>query len=100
MEVGLFFASDIDLQGAGLCKCFTMLIQPGYLHFLASHTGIDLSNKPTEGGHILMERGSLNSRASIDWPSLLSPNGVPDTHFNEGTNAVLPPSHTTTNSFG
>ncbi len=69
--------------GSGLRKCENTLIQLGHVPFAASHTGIDLSNMPTEGGRISMQIGGLHSRSSIDWPSLSQfRNRVPDTHFN------------------
>ena len=53
-------------MGSGLRKCFNILIQLGHAPFATLHTGIDLSNMPTEGGRNPMKIGGLNSR-SLTW---------------------------------
>ncbi len=52
--------------GAGLCKGFNLLIRLGLVPFAPLQTGINLSNRPTEGGRISMKIGGLYSKSFID----------------------------------
>ena len=67
------------IMGLGLHKCFNVLIQLGHAFFATSHSGINLSNIPTEGRRNLMKIGGLNSRSVIDLPFAYSPKKGPDT---------------------
>lgn len=42
-------------MGSGLCECLNVLLQRGHAPFATAHTGIDLTNVPTESGRSPMK---------------------------------------------